>query len=223
MNGRLLLHACIKFFAGVVLVGALVFLPAGTLRFWNAWLLMGVLFLPMLAAGLVMWIKAPELLRKRLDGREKQAAQRTVIGLSAIMFFVGFVLAGIDRRFDWTEVPQWLVWAGAAILLTGYLLFAEVLRENAYLSRSIKVQDGQKLVDTGLYGVVRHPMYSATLLLFLAMPLILGSWVSFVVFLTYPAIIVKRIRNEEAVLTTELEGYSTYCQRVKYRLVPYLW
>lgn len=223
MDKKLLVQACTKFLAGVILVGLLLFLPAGTFYFFNAWLLMALLFVPMFFAGIVLWMKAPELLRKRLDAKEKQAAQKAVIGLSGLMFLAGFVLAGLDHRFGWTTVPHWLVVLSSVLFLIGYLLFAEVLRENAYLSRTVEVQAGQKLVDTGLYGVVRHPMYLASLLLFLTMPVILGSWVSFVIFLVYPLLIAKRIKNEEAVLLAGLSGYSDYCRRVKYRLVPYIW
>lgn len=219
----LLKEACVKFGIGVLLVALLLFLPAGTIHYPGAWLLMAVLFIPMFFAGLVMWRKAPSLLESRLRAKEQQGTQKRVIGLSGLMFLVGFVSAGLDFRWKWTNVPCWLVFAAAVVFLAGYLLFAEVLRENAYLSRVIEVQKGQKVVDTGLYGVIRHPMYSATLLMFLAMPLVLGSWISFLFFLAYPALIVRRIGNEEAVLQEQLEGYTDYCEKVKYRLLPFVW
>lgn len=184
---------------------------------------MAVLFIPMFLAGLIMWRKAPDLLESRLQANERDHTQKTVIGLSALMFVAGFVLAGLDFRWNWTRVPSWLMMGAAVVFLMGYLLFAEVLRENAYLSRTIEVKQGQKVVDTGLYGLIRHPMYSATLLMFLAMPLILRSWASFVVFLTYPALIYRRILNEESVLSRELPGYTAYCEKVAYRLFPYVW
>lgn len=219
----LLKEACIKFCAGVLLVALLLLVPAGTIRYPGAWLLMAVLFIPMFFAGLVMWRKAPDLLERRLRAKERENTQKQVIGLSALMFLAGFVLAGLDFRWHWSRVPGWLMVAAAAIFLVGYLLFAEVLRENAYLSRTIEVQQGQKVVDTGLYGLVRHPMYSATLLMFLSMPLILGSWISLLVFLVYPALIYRRILNEEAVLSKELQGYPEYCKKVTCRLLPYIW
>ena len=223
MDKQLLKQAFTKFFAGVILMGLLLFLPAGTWQYPGAWLLCGLLFVPMFAAGLVMLKKAPDLLRKRLDAKEKLGTQKAVIGLSALMFVGGFVLAGLDFRFGWTRVPLWLTLVSAALFLLGYGLFAEVLRENAWLSRTVEVQQGQQVVDTGLYGLVRHPMYSATLLLFLAMPLILGSWLSFLVFLIYPPTIVKRLKSEEELLKRELLGYKTYCEKVKYRLIPYIY
>lgn len=223
MDKQLLKQALTKFFAGVILMGLLLFLPAGTWQYPGAWLLFGLLFVPMFAAGLVMLKKAPDLLRKRLDAKEKLGTQKAVIGLSALMFVGGFVLAGLDFRFGWTRVPLWLTLVAAVLFLLGYGLFAEVLRENAWLSRTVEVQQGQQVVNTGLYGLVRHPMYSATLLLFLAMPLILGSWLSFLVFLIYPPTIVKRLKSEEELLKRELLGYETYCEKVKYRLIPYLY
>ena len=223
MDKQLLKQALTKFFAGVILMGLLLFLPAGTWQYPGAWLLFGLLFVPMFAAGLVMLKKAPDLLRKRLDAKEKLGTQKAVIGLSALMFVGGFVLAGLDFRFGWTRVPLWLTLVAAVLFLLGYGLFAEVLRENAWLSRTVEVQQGQQVVNTGLYGLVRHPMYSATLLLFLAMPLILGSWLSFLVFLIYPPTIVKRLKSEEELLKRELLGYETYCEKVKYRFIPYLY
>lgn len=223
MDKTLLRQAMVKFFSGVLLVGLLLFLPAGTLYFRRAWLLMGILFVPMFLAGLVMLFKSPELLRRRLKAREAEGEQRTVIALSGLMFLLCFILAGLNFRSDWMMLPRWVSLAAAGVFLLGYGLFAEVLRENAYLARTIEVEEGQKLIDTGLYGIVRHPMYSATVLLFLAMPLVLGSPLSFGVMLLYLPIIAKRIRNEEKVLSKGLEGYRDYCQRVKYRLFPGIW
>ena len=223
MTTKLFISAIAKFTAGVILVGALIFLPAGTLAFPNGWLLMGILFVPMFCAGLVMMAKNPYLLSRRLDAKEKEAEQSLVVKLSGLMFLVGFILAGLDFRFGWLPLPGWVSTVGAIFFLLSYLMYAEVLRENTYLSRTIEVQEGQTVVDTGLYGIVRHPMYSATLVLFLSMPLVLGSLISFVVFLAYPAIIAKRIRNEEKVLEEGLQGYREYKQKVKYRLIPYIW
>lgn len=223
MDKSLLRQALVKFFSGVLLVGLLLFLPAGTLHFRRAWLLMGILFVPMFLAGLVMLFKSPELLRRRLNAREAEGEQRTVIALSGLMFLLSFILAGLNFRSDWMMLPRWVSLAAAGVFLLGYGLFAEVLRENAYLTRTIEVVEGQKLIDTGLYGIVRHPMYSATVLLFLAMPLVLGSPLSFAVMLLYLPIIAKRIRNEEKVLSKGLEGYKEYCGRVKYRLFPWIW
>ena len=223
MDKSLLRQAMIKFFSGVLLVGLLLFLPAGTLHFRRGWLLMGILFIPMFLAGLVMLFKSPELLRRRLKAREAEGEQRTVIALSGLMFLLCFILAGLNFRSDWMMLPRWVSLAAAGVFLLGYGLFAEVLRENAYLARTIEVEEGQKLIDTGLYGIVRHPMYSATVLLFLAMPLVLGSPLSFGVMLLYLPIIAKRIRNEEQLLSKELEGYRDYCKRVKYRLFPGIW
>jgi protein-S-isoprenylcysteine O-methyltransferase Ste14 len=223
MTKGLFFGAIGKFLLGLVLVGTLIFLPAGTLRFFGGWLLMGILFIPMFCAGLVMMAKNPELLKKRLNAKEKEAEQTLVVKLSGLMFILGFVLAGLDFRYGWLPLPPWVNIAAAILFLIAYILYAEVLRENTYLSRTIEVQQGQKVIDTGLYGIVRHPMYSATLLLFLSMPLVLGSAVSFMVFLVYPLIISKRIRNEEQVLAEGLEGYKAYMQKVKYRLIPYIW
>lgn len=220
---KLFAEAIAKFILGVVLVGVLIFLPAGTLHYWGGWLLMGILFVPMFAAGLVMLAKNPDLLRSRLDAKEKQKDQQLVVKLSGLMFLAGFVVAGLGIRFGWYILPRWVSLCAAAAFLLAYVLYAEVLRENTYLSRTIEVQQGQKVIDTGLYGVVRHPMYSATLLLFLAMPLVLGSVYAFVIFLAYPFIIAARIRGEEAFLEQELEGYAAYKQKVKYRLVPLIW
>ena len=223
MDKKLIRDAMIKFCSGIVLMGLLLFLPAGTFAFPQGWLLMGVLFVPMFGAGIVMLVKSPELLRKRLNAKEEQGEQKWVIALSGLMFVAAFVLAGLNFRFGWHLLPAWVSVAAAVLFLLGYLLFAEVLRENAYLSRTIEVQENQKVVDTGLYGVVRHPMYAATILLFLAMPLILGSLLSFAVTLLYLPIIAKRIRNEEAVLETGLEGYAEYKQKVKYKVIPGIW
>ena len=223
MTKKLFAQAILKFALGVVLVGALVFLPAGTLAYWNGWLFVGILFVPMFFAGIVMMIKNPALLAKRLDAKEKQREQSIVVKLSGLMFIAGFVLAGLDFRFGWLKLPCGVVIGAALVFLAAYLVYAEVLRENTYLSRTIGVQEDQKVIDTGLYGIVRHPMYAATLLLFLAMPLVLGSLVSFAVFLAYPLIIAGRIRHEEMLLERELAGYSDYKQKEKYRLIPYIW
>ena len=223
MDGKLFGQAMVKFACGLLIVGALLFLPAGIWDFWQAWLLLGILFVPMFIAGLVMMKKSPDLLRKRLNAREEQAEQKTVLLLSALMFTAAFILAGLNRRFGWIVLPDWVPWAAAAVFLMGYALYAEVLRENAYLSRTIEVQENQQVIDTGLYGVVRHPMYMTTLLLFLAMPLVLGSVISFVIMLAYIPIIAKRIRNEEAVLEDGLNGYREYKRKVRYKVIPFVW
>ena len=223
MTAKLLIQAIFKFLLGVALVGALIFLPAGTVAFFNGWLFMGILFVPMFFAGIVMMCKNPSLLKSRLDAKEKEKDQRLVLKLSGLMFLVGFVVAGLDFRFGWLVLPRGVAIGGTVLFLIAYALYAEVLRENAYLSRTIEVQEGQKVIDTGLYAIVRHPMYSVTLLLFLAMPLVLGSLYSFIVFLAYPLIIAKRIRGEEAFLTKELAGYEAYKKKVKYRLIPFVW
>lgn len=223
MTKKLFLQALAKFSCGIIAVGALLFLPAGTLWWLNGWVFMVILFIPMFCAGIVMMFKNPELLKKRLNAKEKQSEQQLVIKLSGLMFSAGFIAAGLDFRFRWTTPPLWLSWAASAVFLLAYLLYAEVLRENTYLSRTVEVQKNQKVIDTGLYGIVRHPMYSVTLLLFLSMPLVLGSVVSFVIFLAYPVIIVKRIRNEEKVLEAELAGYAEYKKKVRYRLIPFIW
>ena len=223
MTVKLFLSAIIKFLLGIILVGLLIFLPAGTFAFFGGWLLMGILFVPMLLAGIVMMIKDPRLLASRLDAKEKQREQSLVVKLSGLMFIVGFVLAGLGRRFGWYALPRGVSIGAAVAFLLSYVTYAEVLRENTYLSRTVKVEKGQKVVDTGLYGVVRHPMYSATLILFLSMPLVLGSVYSFAVFCAYPFIIAARIRGEEKLLEAELEGYKEYKKKVKYRLVPFIW
>ena len=223
MDKKLFASAISKFLSGLLLLGLLLFLPAGTLAWPDGWLLMGILFVPMFFAGLVMLAKSPELLRRRLNAKEEQTEQKQVIALSGLMFLAAFVLAGLNFRFGWLVLPRWIVWTAAAMFLLGYLLYAEVLRENVWLSRTVEVQEGQKVIDTGLYGVVRHPMYAVTVLLFLSMPLVLGSPLSFAVMLGYLPIIAKRIRNEEAVLEQGLAGYREYKQRVKYRLIPGIW
>lgn len=223
MTKKLLFQAILKFLSGIVLVGLLIFLPAGTLSFFNGWLLMGILFIPMLFAGLVMIVKNPELLKSRLNAKEKQKEQSLVVKLSGLMFFFGFVVAGLDFRFNWFALPKGVAVAGGVIFLFAYILYGEVLRENTYLSRTIEVKENQRVIDKGLYGIVRHPMYSATLLLFLSMPIVLGSIYSFIIFLSYPFIIIKRIKGEEEFLKRELAGYSEYTQRVKYRLIPFVW
>ena len=223
MKKSLLLEAILKFLLGVFLIGLLIFLPAGSIRWWRGWLLMGILFVPMFGAGLVMLRKSPDLLKSRLQAKEKQKEQDMVVKLSGLMFLAGFILAGLDFRFGWLPLPDWVSWAAAAAFLAAYLLYAEVLRENAYLSRTIEVQENQKVVDTGLYGIVRHPMYSATLLLFLSMPLVLGSVLSFLCFLLYPVLIIKRLKSEEAFLEAELPGYKEYKEKVKYRLIFGIW
>ena len=220
---KLLANALIKFTCGLLVVGLLIFLPAGTVHFPGGWLLIGLLFVPMLAAGFVMFFKTPEFLRKRLDAQEKQATQKGVVALSGLMFIAGFVVAGLDFRFGWSQMPKAVTVTASVLFLTAYALYAEVMRENAYLSRTIKVEAGQTVVDTGLYGIVRHPMYMATVLLFLMIPLVLGSWYALIVFAAYPAIIIVRLKDEEALLTKELPGYAAYKQKVKFRLIPYIW
>ena len=220
---KLFTEALIKFLLGIVLVGALLFWPAGTFAFKGAWILLGILFVPMFLAGIVMMFKNPELLRKRLDAKEKEKDQSLVVKLSGLMFLAGFIAAGLGIRFGWYVLPDTVVIIAAVLFLVSYVLYAEVLRENTYLSRTIKVEENQKVIDAGLYGIVRHPMYSATVLLFLSMPLVLGSIYSFVIFLAYPLIIAKRIKGEEELLERELAGYSEYKKKVKYRLVPFVW
>ena len=223
MNIKLFLSAILKFALGVVLIGALLFLPAWTLHYPQAWLLMGILFVPMFLAGLVMMAKNPSLLRSRLNAKEKEREQSLVVKLSGLMFLVGFILAGLSFRFGWLMLPRWVSIVGAALFLMSYALYAEVLRENTWLSRTIEVQEGQTVVSTGLYGIVRHPMYAVTLVLFLSMPLVLGSALAFAVFLAYPFIISKRIRNEEEVLARDLPGYTEYMQKVCWCLIPFVW
>ena len=220
---KLLVNALAKFFCGLLLVGLLIFLPAGTLAYAEGWLLMGLLFGPMLIAGFVMLFKSPEFLAKRLDAKEKQATQKGVLAFSGLMFIGGFVVAGLDHRFDWSRMPLWVTVTASVLFLLSYALYAEVMRENAYLSRTIKVEQGQKVVDTGLYGIVRHPMYMATILLFLMMPIVLGSWYALIIFAFYPVIIIVRLKDEENLLTRELPGYAEYKKKVKYRILPLIW
>ena len=220
---KLLINALTKFLCGLLMVGLLIFIPAGTLAYAYGWLLMGLLFAPMLIAGFVMYFSSPAFLAKRLDAKEKQATQKGVLAFSGLMFIAGFVVAGLDFRFGWSQMPVWVIITASVLFLVAYALYAEVMRENAYLSRTIKVEEGQKVVDTGLYGIVRHPMYMATILLFLVIPLVLGSWYALIVFAFYPAIIVVRLKDEEALLTRELPGYAEYRQRVKYRIIPFVW
>ena len=220
---KLMALASTKFFTGLVLVGLLLFLPAGTIHYPCGWLLMAVLFVPMFIVGVLMLLRSPELLKRRLNAKEKETEQKKVVALSGVMFIVAFVVAGLNFRYSWIAMSTWSVWSAVAVFLLSYIMYAEVLRENEYLSRTIEVQENQKVVDTGLYGIVRHPMYSATVLMFLSMPLVLGSLPSFVIMLAYIPIIVKRISNEEKVLMNELCGYREYCNRVKYRLFPFVY
>lgn len=220
---KITVQALSKFLMGLVLIGLLLFLPAGTIHYPCGWLLVAVLFVPMFIAGVVMLFRSPELLKKRLDAKEKEVEQKSVVALSGVMFIAAFVVAGLNFRYSWIVMPSWAVWSAVAVFLLSYVMYAEVLRENAYLSRTIEVQENQKVVDTGLYGIVRHPMYLATILLFLSMPLVLGSLPSFVIMLTYIPLIVKRIRNEEKVLLNGLDGYAAYCRRVKYKIIPFIW
>ena len=223
MNIKLFFQAIIKFTLGVGIVGLLLFIPANTLNYWNAWLFMGLLFIPMFIAGVVMMIKSPDLLKKRLNAKEKENEQKLVILFSGLMFLIGFIIAGLNYRYSWVIISNHVVIISSVIFILAYILYAEVLRENAYLSRTIEVQENQKVIDTGLYGIVRHPMYGATILLFLSMPLILGSAISFIIFLAYPLIIAKRIKNEEEVLEKNLEGYSEYKKKIKYKMIPFIW
>lgn len=223
MNGKLFAQAMKKLISGLLLVGFLLFLPAGSFLYWNGWLLIAVLFVPMIVAGFVMMKKNPELLRKRLNVKEEQSEQKTVIVLSGVMFIAAFIVAGLNFRFGWIVLQNWIVYVATAVFLLGYILYAEVLRENAYLSRTVEIQENQKVIDTGLYGIVRHPMYMSTILLFLSMPLVLGSVISFVIMLIYIPIIAKRISNEEQVLEEGLAGYSDYKKQVKYKVIPYVW
>ena len=216
MNKTLLTQALIKFLAGIILTGLLVFLPAGSLTYWQGWLLIGILFVPMFIAGIFILVKSPELLRKRLNAKEKESEQKTVVALSGLLFLISFVMAGLNWKFDWWMLPDWAVWTAAAVFILSYILYAEVLRENEYLSRTIEIQEGQKVIDTGLYGIVRHPMYMATVLMFLSMPLVLSSPISFIIMFGYIPVIAKRIRNEEEVLEDGLIGYKEYKTRVKY-------
>jgi len=223
MDIKLFFQAIVKFILGVLIIGLLLFIPANTINYWNGWLFMGLLFIPMFVAGIVMMIKSPDLLRKRLNAKEKENEQKQVILFSGLMFLSGFIIAGLNYKYNWVTIPNSVVIISSIIFILAYILYAEVLRENAYLSRTIEVQENQKVIDTGLYGIVRHPMYATTILLFLTMPLILGSIISFVIFLIYPLIIAKRIKNEEEVLERELVGYSEYKKKVKYKVIPFIW
>lgn len=223
MNIKLFFEAIIKFVLGVLIVGLLFFIPANTINYWNGWLFMGLLFIPMFIAGIVMMIKEPNLLKSRLNAKEKESEQKEVVALSGLMFLVGFIVAGLNYRFNWIELPNIVVIISSIVFVLSYIMYAEVLRENVFLSRTIEVQENQKLITTGLYGIVRHPMYTATIFLFLSMPLILGSIISFFIFLIYPFIIVKRIKNEEKVMERELKGYKEYKEKVKYKMIPFIW
>ena len=223
MNKKLFVKAIGKYFLGLVLVSLLLFIPAGTLHYWNAWLFIGALFIPMAILGLILMKKDPELLAKRLEVKEKEKGQMNLIFISGIMFVAGFIVAGLDYRFKWLPLPKSMSMAAAVVFLMAYILFVEVIRENAYLSRTVEIQEGHQVVDTGLYGIVRHPMYLATILLFLSIPLILGSLFSFVIFTAHPFVIAKRIKEEEKFLEEGLPGYKEYKDRVKYRLFPYIW
>lgn len=223
MDKKLFIQAIIKYILGVVSIGALLFIPACSFEYWNGWLFMGLLFIPMFIAGIILMIKNPELLRKRLNAKEKENEQKEVILFSGLMFFSGFIIAGLNYKYNWIEVPNIIVIISSILFIIAYILYAEVLRENIYLSRTIEVQENQKVVDTGMYGIVRHPMYAVTILLFLTMPLILGSIISFIIFLIYPFIVAKRIKNEEEVLEKDLKGYTEYKKKVKYKLIPFIW
>ena len=223
MDKKLLIRALTAFLAGLILVMLLVFLPAGTLQFPRGWLFTGLLFVPMLAVGIMLLVKNPVLLKKRLDAKESEAEQKGVVLASGVMFLAGFITAGLDFRFDWLQIPMWISLLAAVLFLLSYAMYAEVLRENTYLSRTVKVQENQKVIDTGLYGIVRHPMYSATVLMFLSVPLMLGSVISFCIFLVYPFLIAARIQNEENVLQNGLDGYREYQKKVRYRVIPFIW
>lgn len=223
MNKELLTKALAKFFIGLILIMLLIFLPAGTLDYYNGWLFIALLFVPMLFVGVILMMKDPALLEKRLNAKETESEQKNVVMISGVMFLSGFIIAGLNYRFDWLELPDIIVGAASVIFLASYVMYAEVLRENTYLSRTVEVQENQKVIDTGLYGIVRHPMYTSTILMFLAIPLILGSLISFIIFLIYPFTLALRIKNEEAVLENGLHGYSEYKQKVKYKLFPFIW
>ncbi len=220
---KLIISALTKYIAGLLMVGLMLFLPAGTWEYFNGWLFMGLLFVPMFLLGVVLLVKSPELLEKRLRSKESERDQKQVVGASLVMFLAGFVLSALDFRFGWTHVPFPVVIVAAVVLLVSYGLYAEVMRENVYLSRTVEVQEEQKVIDTGLYGVVRHPMYFSTVLLFLSIPVVLGSWIGFIIFCVYPFLLVKRIRNEEMVLEEGLAGYKEYKEKVKYRMIPFVW
>lgn len=223
MDKRMLIQAISRYLLGLLLFSAFLFIPAGTINYWNGWLLMGILFIPMFITGVILMTKNPDLLRKRLKTKEKESQQKSVLLFAALMFICGFAVAGLDYRYGWMVLPKWVSIVAAVIFEFGYLMYAKVLRENTYLSRTVEVQKNQKVIDTGLYGIVRHPMYLSTFLLFLSMPLVLGSLVAFVVFLIYPIIIGKRIKNEEEVLEKELPGYIEYKKRIRYRVIPFIW
>ena len=222
-KGKLVLEGLMKYLLGLIFVALLLFLPAGTIRYWNGWLFIGLLFIPMFILGVVLLIKSPELLEKRLNDKEKEDDQKLVVALSLLMFLAGFILSAVDYRFGWSDVPTVVVIAAAVILLVSYGMYAEVMRENQYLSRTVEVFEDQKVVDTGMYGIVRHPMYMTTVLLFLSIPLVLGSWIGFAIFMVYPFLLVKRIKNEEKVLEEGLVGYTEYKKKVKYRMIPFIW
>ncbi len=223
MNAKLFIEAIAKFTLGVILVGLLIFLPAGSIQYWNGWLFIGILFIPMFIAGIVMMVKSPSLLKSRLNAKEKENEQRKVVAISGLMFLIGFIIAGLNFRYSWIILPIPIIIIGTIIFLLSYITYAEVLRENVFLSRTIEVTENQKVIDTGLYGIVRHPMYTATIFLFLSMPLILGSIITFIIFLIYPFVIAKRIKNEEEVLEKELKGYKDYKKKVKYKMIPFIW
>lgn len=216
-------QALIKFVSGLIMVMLLIFVPAGTLHYINGWILTGILFIPMLIIGIIMSVKNPELLEKRLNAKENDSGQKNIIRFSGIIFLAGFIVAGLNYRFKWLIIPQWAVIISSIVFLLSYAMYAEVLRENTYLSRTVEIQENQKIIDTGLYGIIRHPMYTATILMFLSIPLVLGSFHSFVIFLLYPVIIVMRLSNEEKFLENNLDGYSQYKNKVKYRLIPFIW
>ena len=223
MGMKLFFQAITKYFLGLILVGLLLFVPAGTLSYWNAWLFIGLLFVPMAIVGYIMLIKAPKLLEKRLNVKETEKEQEKVVTYSGLLFIVGFIIAGLNYRFDWTVLPNVVITISSILFILSYIFYGEVLKENAYLSRTINIYAGQKVVDTGLYSIVRHPMYLSTIIMFLMIPLMLGSIISFEIFLIYPLLIIKRIKNEEEVLERDLEGYVKYKQKVKYRLNPFVW
>ncbi|MBE6154815.1 MAG: isoprenylcysteine carboxylmethyltransferase family protein [Firmicutes bacterium] len=223
MSTKLFVEAISKYLLGVILIGLLIFLPANTLNYWNGWLFMGLLFIPMFIAGIVMMLKSPDLLRKRLNIKEKENEQKLVIKLSGLMFLLSFIIAGLNFRFKWFIMPNWIIIISSIIFIISYIIYAEVLKENAFLSRTIEVDNNQKVIDTGIYKIVRHPMYTATIFLFLSMPLILGSLISFIIMLAYPFIIIKRLNNEEQVLLKDLKGYKEYQEKVKYKLIPFIW
>lgn len=222
-RSKLIVNAIVKYLAGFLMVGVLLFLPAGTLNYWNAWLFMALLFIPMFFLGVVLAVKSPELLQKRLNSKEKESEQSVVVLLSFVMFLGGFIVSALDFRFGWSKMPMAVIIVAAVVLLISYGLYAEVMRENAYLSRTVEIQEGQKVIDTGLYGIVRHPMYFVTTLLFLSIPMVLGSWIGFAIFLIYPLILIKRIKNEEKILEEGLKGYREYKEKVRYRMIPFIW